>query len=124
MALSTDPEVARKVVEQSSHGFMCRRGLGWLLQGLVRHHTKFDDHKIVQQLDRLRGVERRGPLVGKVCLGGGRSGAGAALDEEVQGWIDWRWRCIVGARLGFESLEEMRIQWAKESHQIEKMRSI
>ena len=56
MGLESKPGLVHQVVEQSSHRFMCE------------HHSKFDDHKIVQELDRIRGVKREGKceLVGKV----------------------------------------------------------
>ncbi|CAE8717442.1 unnamed protein product, partial [Polarella glacialis] len=92
-------QLAHTVLGQSTHGFMSR----------PENHSKFDDHKIVAQLDNVRGHTRTVPLSGKVRQGGGSSGAGReVLPEAVQRWIDWRWECIVLKRLGFQSLQAMR----------------
>ncbi|CAE7739672.1 SULT4A1, partial [Symbiodinium sp. CCMP2592] len=103
--LEEDPGLASTVAAQSSHEFMSR----------PENHSKFDDHKIVQEIDRLRGLRRSRPLTGKVRHGGGRSGQGAVLlPDSVQSWIDWRWKCIVQHRLGFANPAEMRAVWARE----------
>jgi len=102
--------LARRVVEQSTHEFMTR----------PENHSKFDDHKIMKEMDRIRGYERHVPLTGKVRRDGGRSGTGREkLPAAVVRWIEWRWQCIVRARLGFESLEEMRAAWASERGEAE-----
>ncbi|CAK9049071.1 unnamed protein product [Durusdinium trenchii] len=92
MGLESKPGLVHQVVEQSSHRFMCE------------HHSKFDDHKIVQELDRIRGVKREGGRDLKPSSGGGRSGSGEALPDTAIQWIEWRWRCIVQERLGFRDL--------------------
>ena len=102
MQLKRDKEVAKLVSEQCSHSFMSE------------HHSKFDDHKIIEAIDHFTRINRTGKLVGKVRKDGGKSGAGAVLPLPVKLWIDWRWEHIVQARLGFRSLEEMRACWAAE----------
>lgn len=111
-----------------------------LFERLVRHHAKFDDHKIVRQLDQLRGAFdiRRPGAVPEASRDVGRwSGRSSRVAADPELGLPWmtrcsagstggrripsietlrlRWKCIVGTRLGFDSLEEMRIQWAKES---------
>ncbi|CAE7398004.1 SULT1B1 [Symbiodinium natans] len=105
MELKKDKELAKLVAEQCSHTFMSE------------NHRKFDDHKIIEALDRLTGVSRASALVGKVRKDGGKSGEGAALPLPVKEWLDWRWECIVHKRLGFKSLVDMRAAWAAECRQ-------
>ncbi|CAE7220965.1 SULT1B1, partial [Symbiodinium pilosum] len=103
--LGEDASLTSTVAAQSSHEFMSR----------PENHSKFDDHKIVQEIDRIRGIRRTRPLTGKVRKGGGSAGQGATqLSPEVQSWVDWRWKCIVEPRLGFASPAEMRHAWASE----------
>lgn len=102
MELKRDKDIAKVVAEQCSHSFMSE------------NHSKFDDHKIIEALDRFTGINRTSTLVGKVRKGGGKSGEGAVLPLPVKLWIDWRWEHIVRRRLGFGTLEEMRAVWAPE----------
>eukprot|EP00434_Breviolum_minutum_P026944 symbB.v1.2.023819.t1/scaffold2190.1/size86289/3 len=65
MGLEHDPKLVKIVAEQCSHAFMCK------------HHSKFDDHKILAALDARCSFRRTNgdQLVGKVRVDGGRSGA-------------------------------------------------
>jgi len=104
MDLGVDEDVTQKVIAQSTHEYM----------SAPAHARKFDDHKIVHAMDLRRGIVRSVPLTGKVRKDGGKSGAGAALPQSVQDWIEWRWRCIVLPRTGFANLSAMRAAWLLE----------
>ena len=53
-------------------------------------------------------------ICGRVRKGGGRSGDGASLPEELKREVEQEWSSVVTAKLGFKNINEMREAWKKE----------
>lgn len=104
MGVDCSEEVIMRVVHTTTHAEM------------LRHSSKFDLHSVVHNIaKRFReGNEEDNTMVGRVRKGGGKSGEGQLLPPDIKEHIDQKWEETVTAKLGFKSLNEMRLYWKKE----------
>ena len=105
IGIDCDQALCTRVVHTTTHAEM------------VRHHTKFDTHRGAIMLAKQFGEEPPTEFTGRVRKDGGKSGDGEKLPPEVKQYINEKWQEIVAAKLGFQSLKEMREAWHKEQKQ-------
>ena len=107
IGVDCDEDVIARVVHTTSHAEMARCSSKFNATG----------RKIA-----LRVAEKTGDTLtpesefsGRVRKSGGKSGEGKQLlPIEIQQLVDQLWQEIISAKLGFQSLEEMRQAWKKE----------
>ena len=105
MQVKCDEDVIARVVHTTSHAEM------------ARHSSKFHTRQLAVRVAEEIGevLPHESETISRVRKDGGKSGEGRLLlSTDVQQSIDQLWQNIVGAKLGFKNLNEMRDSWKRE----------